>query len=107
LHEAGNVGLKALELVRLVDRQTLGKYRVQQVGVGENGLVFLVSLFGATCSKVEMLIGRRLDWRDYIAATRHAIERESGYWQNRGEPLSLSVPRSIDVTVRDTDFTLP
>ncbi|HXV60033.1 MAG TPA: hypothetical protein VEK15_05020 [Vicinamibacteria bacterium] len=102
--QTGELVLKELELVRLVDQRTLGVYRVQPRGLGESGHVFLATLFGATCSKVEMVSGRKLDWHDYRAALKRAIEREIGYWQNRGEPLPRGAQRVVDVTVRDTDF---
>jgi hypothetical protein len=105
--EAGQLVLKELELVRLVDERTLGKYRVQQRGLGEGGHVFLLTLFGATCSKVEMVSRRTLGWHDYRAALKRAIEREIGYWQNRGESLPRGAQHAVDVTVRDTDFAIP
>lgn len=105
--QAGKVALQKLELVRLVDSRNFGKYRVQQQGGGEGKPVFLVTMFGATCSKVELRSARKLGWNDYLAAMKHAIERESGYWQNRFEPLlSGSIPLALDVTVRDTDFAV-
>ena len=102
--EAGTIVLKELELVRLIQSPTFGKYRIQQPGLGERGPVFLISLFGATCAKVQMMIARKLTWSDYLAAMKRAIERELGYLQARGETLPLSVPRTIDITLRDTDF---
>ncbi|HSF15211.1 MAG TPA: hypothetical protein VLK65_06630, partial [Vicinamibacteria bacterium] len=84
--------------------RTLGVYRVQPRGLGESGHVFLATLFGATCSKVEMVSGRKLGWHDYRSALKRAIEREIGYWQNRGEPLPRRAQQVVDVTVRDTDF---
>jgi hypothetical protein len=104
--EAGSVVLRELELVRLVDQRHYGKYRVQQRGRGEDGLVFLVTLFGATCSKVEMLGTRRLGWRDYVAAMKRAIEREIGYGQNRLAPISGNGAGTVEVVVRDTDFAI-
>jgi hypothetical protein len=103
---AGKLVLKELELVRLVDERTLGMYRVQQRELGESGHVFLVTLFGATCSKVEMVGRRKLGWHDYRAAVRRAIEREIGYWQNGGEPLPRGAQQAVAVTVRDTDFAI-
>lgn len=100
----GELVLKDLELVRVVDKGTLGKYRVQQRGLGERGHVFLVTLFGATCSKVELMRSKKLGWRDYVTAMKRAIEREIGYWQNRGEPLPRGAQQEVVVTVRDTDF---
>lgn len=106
--QVGKLVLKDLELVRLVEERTLGKYRVQQRGLGEGGHVFLVTLFGATCSKVELVSTRKLHGHDYRAALKRAIEREIGYWQNRGEPLPLprGAQQAVDVTVRDTDFSI-
>ncbi len=102
--EAGSEVLRDRELIRLVDTGTLGKYRVQQRGSGQAGPVFLITLYGATCSKIELLGVRKLGWQDYVVAMKRAIAREIGYWQNRGEPLPRGEERAIEVTVRDTDF---
>ena len=90
--------------MRLVDTGTFGRYRVQQRGSGQSGQAFLVTLYGATCSKIELRLCRKLGWQDYVAAMRRAIRREIGYWQNRGEALPLGEARAIEITVRDTDF---
>jgi hypothetical protein len=102
--EAGGEVLRDQELIRLVDTGTLGKYRIQRRGSSQPGPVFLVTLYGATCSKIELLGVRKLGWQDYVAAMRRAIAREIGYWQNRGVPLPRGEERAIEVTVRDTDF---
>jgi hypothetical protein len=104
---AGSEVLRDREIVRLVDTGTLGKYRVGQQGTAQAGPAFLVTLYGATCSKIELLGNRKLDSPDYLAAIKHAIEREIGYWQNRGESLPRDEGREIEVTVRDTDFVIP
>jgi hypothetical protein len=107
--EVGPVVLDDLELVRLEDERNFGKYRIQGREPGQDGPVFQVTLFGATCSKVELLTTRKLGWSDYVAAMKHSIEREIGYWQNRVQPVGTPgplVPRALDVTVRDTDFVL-
>ncbi len=101
---AGSEVLRDQEIVRLVETGTLGKYRVAQRGSGQAGPAFLVTLFGATCSKIELLGIRKLGSRDYLAAVKCAIEREIGYWQSRGEPLPRGEGRPIEVTVRETDF---
>jgi hypothetical protein len=105
--QAGSEVLRDRELVRLVDTGTLGKYRVQPRGLGQAGPAFLVTLYGATCSKIELLGFRRLGWPDYLQAMKRAIEREVGYWQNRGEPLPRGQDRAVAVTVRETDFAAP
>ncbi|HEY7819854.1 MAG TPA: hypothetical protein VIG29_16655 [Vicinamibacteria bacterium] len=105
--QAGSEVLRDREIVCLVDTGTLGKYRVEQRGTAQAGPAFLVTLYGATCSKIELLGNRKLDSPDYLAAIKHAVEREIGYWQNRGQPLQQGEGREIEVTVRDTDFTIP
>ena len=105
--QAGSEVLRDQELVRLVDTGTLGKYRVQQRGSSQKGPVFLITLYGATCSKIELLGSRKLDWVDYVVAMKRAIAREIGYWLNRGEPLPRGEDRAVEVTVRDTDFAAP
>jgi hypothetical protein len=105
--KAGSEVLRDQEIVRLVETGTFGKYRVGPRGSGQAGPAFLVTLFGATCSKIELLGIRKLGSRDYLAAVKHAIEREIGYWQNRGEPLPRDEGRLIEVTIRDADFVLP
>ncbi len=105
--QAGSEVLREREIIPLVDTGTFGKYRVGRRGSGQAGPVFLVTLFGATCSKIEMLGIRKLGSADYLAAVKRAIEREIGYWQNRGEPLPRDEARPIEITVRDTDFVLP
>lgn len=105
--QAGSEVLRDRELVRLVDTGTLGKYRVQPRGFGQTGPAFLITLYGATCSKVELLGFRRLGWPDYLQAMKRAIEREVKYWQNRGEPLPRGRDRTVEVTVRETDFAVP
>jgi hypothetical protein len=102
--QAGSEVLRDQEIVRLVDTGTLGKYRVQQRGSSQSGPAFLVTLYGATCSKIELQLWRKLGWPDYVVAIKRAIAREIGYWQNRGEPLPGGEERPIEVTVRDTDF---
>jgi hypothetical protein len=102
--QAGSEVLRDREIVRLVDTGTIGKYRVGQRGSAQAGPAFLVTLYGATCSKIELLGNRKLDTTDYLAAIKRAIEREIGYWQNRGESLPRDEGREIEVTVRDTDF---
>lgn len=103
--QAGGEVLRDHEIVRLVDTGTLGKYRVQGRGPGQSGPAFLITLYGATCSKVELLGRRKLGWQDYVGAMRRAIAREIEYWRNRGEPLPRGEERAVEVTVRDTDFT--
>ena len=105
--QAGSEVLRDQGIVRLVDTGTLGKYRVQQGGRGQGGPAFLITLYGATCSKIELLGFRKLGWQDYVAAMKRAIAREIGYWQNRGEPLPRGEDRAVEVTVRDTDFAVP
>jgi hypothetical protein len=105
--QAGSEVLRDRELVRLVDTGTFGKYRVQQRGGGQAGPAFLVTLYGATCSKIELLGVRKLGWQDYVVAMKRAIAREIGYWQNRGEPLPRGEDRAVEVTVRETDFAAP
>ncbi len=105
--QAGSEVLRDQEIVRLVERGTFGKYRVGPRGSGQAGPAFLVMLFGATCSKIELLGIRKLGSRDYLAAVKRAIEREIGYWQNRGEPLPRGEGRPIEVTVREADFLVP
>lgn len=105
--QAGSEVLRDQELVRLVDTGTLGKYRVQQRGPGQAGPAFLITLYGATCSKIELLGFRKLGWQDYVVAMKRAIAREIGYWQNRGEPLPRGEDRAVEVTVRETDFAAP
>ena len=102
--QAGSEVLRDREIVRLVDTGTLGKYRVQQRGGGQAGPAFLLTLYGATCSKIELLGVRKLGWPDYVHAMKRAITREIGYWQNRGEALPRGDDRAIEVTVRETDF---
>lgn len=102
--KAGSEVLRDRELVHLVDTGTLGKYRVQQRGAGHKGPAFLVTLYGATCSKIELQGSRKLGWQDYVDAMGRAIARELGYWQNRGERLPEGGERAVEVTVRDTDF---
>jgi hypothetical protein len=102
--QAGSEVLRDREIVRLVDTGTLGKYRIQQRGSSQSGPAFLVTLYGATCSKIELQLWRKLGWQDYVDAMKRAIAREIGYWQNRGEPLPLGEERAMEVTVRDTDF---
>jgi hypothetical protein len=101
---AGSEVLRDRELVRLVDTGTLGKYRVQPRGLGQAGPAFLVTLYGATCSKISLRGFRRLGWPDYVVAMKRAIEREVGYWQNRGELLPRARDRAVEVTVRESDF---
>jgi hypothetical protein len=106
--KAGGEVLRDQELIRLVDTGTLGKYRVQQRGPGgQAGPAFLITLYGATCSKIELRGLRKLSWQDYVVAMKRAIAREIGYWQNRGEPLPRGEERAVEVTVRDTDFAVP
>ena len=105
--QAGSEVLRDQEIVRLVDTGTLGKYRVQQRGRGQTGPAFLITLYGATCSKIELLGFRKLGWPDYVAAMKRAIAREIGYWQNRGETLPRGEVQAVEVTVRDTDFAVP
>jgi hypothetical protein len=105
--QAGSEVLRDRELVHLVDTGTLGKYRIQPRGLGHPGPTFLVTLYGATCSKIELLGFRRLEWLDYLTAMKRAIEREVGYWQNRGESLPRGKDRAVEVTVRETDFAKP
>jgi hypothetical protein len=105
--KAGSEVLRDREVVRLVDTGTLGKYRVQQRGPGQAGPAFLITLYGATCSKIELRGFRKLGWQDYVVAMKRAIAREIGYWQNRGEPLPRGEERAVEVTVRDTDFAVP
>ena len=105
--QAGSEVLRDRELVRLVDTGTLGKYRVQPRGLGKAGPAFLVTLYGVTCSKIELLGFRRLGWPDYLQAMKRAIEREVGYWQNRGELLPRGQDRAVEITVRETDFVVP
>jgi hypothetical protein len=102
--QAGSEVLRDREIVRLVDTGTLGKYRVQQRGGGQVGPAFLVTLYGVTCSKIELLGVRKLGWPDYVQAMKRAITREVGYWQNRGEALPPGDDRAVEVTVRETDF---
>ncbi len=102
--QAGSEVLRDREIVRLVDTGTLGKYRVQQRGGGQVGPAFLLTLYGATCSKIELLGVRKLEWPDYVQAMKRAITREIGYWQNRGEALPRGEDRDVEVTVRETDF---
>jgi hypothetical protein len=102
--QAGSEVLREREIVRLVDTETLGKYRVQQRGSGKGGPAFLITLFGATCSKIELMGFRKLGWQDYLAAMKRAISREMQYWQNRGEALPRGDEPPIEITVRDTDF---
>jgi hypothetical protein len=102
--QAGSEVHRDRELVRLVDTGTLGKYRVQPRGLGQAGPAFLLTLYGATCSKIELMGFRRLGWPDYVAAMKRAIEREVGYWQNRGELLPRARDRAVEVTVRESDF---
>jgi hypothetical protein len=104
--EVGALVLQPLELVRVIDKPTWGQYRVQQEGLGENGHVFVANLYGATCAKVELLMKRRLGWPDYLAAIKHAIEREIGDWESRGAPLPRGEQRAVEVAVRDIDFAL-
>jgi hypothetical protein len=96
---AGKLHLKELKLVRLIDE-------LKQKGRGEGGPAFLVTLFGSTCSKIELLGRRNLGWHDYLAAMKRAIEREIGYWQNRGTLLPTGEQQVVYVMVRDEDFTL-
>jgi len=105
--QAGSEVLRDREIVRFVDTGTLGKYRVQQRGPGQAGPAFLITLYGATCSKIELLGFRKLGWQDYVVAMKRAIAREIGYWQNRGEPLPRGEDRAVEVTVRETDFAAP
>jgi hypothetical protein len=105
--QAGSEVLRDREIVRLVDTGTLGKYRVQQRGPGQAGPAFLITLYGSTCSKIELSGIRKLGWQDYIVAMKRAIAREIGYWQNRGEALPRGEDRAVEVTVRDTDFAAP
>lgn len=105
--QAGGEVLRDQELIRLVDTGTLGKYRVQQRAPRQEGPAFLVTLYGATCSKIELLGFRKLGWQDYVAAMKRAISREMGYWRNRGEALPRGEDRAIEVTVRETDFAAP
>jgi hypothetical protein len=102
--QAGSEVLRDQEIVRLIDTGTLGKYRVQRRGSGQAGPVFLITLYGATCSKIELLGSRKLGWQDYVVAMKRAITREIGYWLNLGEPLPRGEERAVEVTVRDTDF---
>jgi len=102
--QAGSEVLRDQEIVRLIDTGTLGKYRVQRRGSGQAGPVFLITLYGATCSKIELLGSRKLGWQDYVVAMKRAITREIGYWLNLGEPLPRGEDRAVEVTVRDTDF---
>lgn len=105
--QSGSEVLRDREIVRLADTGTLGKYRVGRRGSAQAGPAFLVTLYGATCSKIERLGNRKLDSADYLSAIKHAIEREIAYWQNRGESLPWDEGREIEVTVRDTDFAIP
>lgn len=105
--QAGSEVLRDQEIVRLVDTGTLGKYRVKQRGSGQAGPVFLITLYGATCSKIELLGFRKLGWQDYVVAMKRGIAREMGYWQNRGEPLPRGEDRAVEITVRETDFAAP
>ena len=105
--QAGSEVLRDREIVHLVDTGTLGKYRVQQRGPGQAGPAFLITLYGATCAKIELLGSRKLDWQDYVVAMKRAIAREIGYWQNRGKALPRGEDRAVEVTVRDTDFAAP
>lgn len=103
--QAGSEVLRDREIVRLVDTGTLGKYLVQRRGPGgQAGPAFLITLYGATCSKIELLGYRKLGWQDYVLAMKRAISREIGYWQNRGEPLPGSDDPAVEVTVREADF---
>ena len=104
---AGGEVLRDHEILRLLDLGTLGKYRVRRRGPGQAGPAFVVTLYGATCSKIELRSFRKLGWQDYVAAMKRAIAREIGYWQNRGEALPRNEERAVEVTVRDTDFALP
>jgi len=97
---AGKLDLKELKLVRLIDE-------LQQKVRGEGGPAFLVTLFGSTCSKIELLGWRKPGWHDYLAAMKRAIEREIGYWQNRETLLPTGEQRVVYVTVGDEDFTIP
>ncbi len=101
---AGSEVLRDQEILHLVDTGTFGKYRVQQRGSGQAGPAFLITLYGATCSKIELRASGKLGWQDYVAAMRRAVAREMGYWQNRGERLPGGDERAVEVTVRDTDF---
>lgn len=76
--QAGSEVLRDRELVRLVDTGTLGKYRVQPRGLGKAGPAFLVTLYGVTCSKIELMGFRRLGWPDYLQAMKRAIKGKSG-----------------------------
>jgi hypothetical protein len=102
--KAGSEVFRDQELLHLVDTGTFGKYRVQPRGSGQAGPAFLVTLYGATCSKIELRAFRKLGWQDYVAAMKRAVAREIGYWQNRGERLPGGDQRAVEVTVRDTDF---
>jgi hypothetical protein len=102
--QSGSEVLRDREIVRLVDTGTLGKYRVQPRGPGQAGPAFLLTLYGATCSKIELLGVRKLGWADYVQAMKRAITREIGYWQNRGEALPEGGDRAVEITVRESDF---
>jgi hypothetical protein len=97
---AGKLHLKEAE-ARSPHRRTPQKAR------GEGGPAFLVTLFGYTCTKIELLGWRNLGWYDYLAAMKRAIEREIGFWQNRGTLLPTGEQQVVYVTVRDEDFTIP
>lgn len=105
--QTGSEVFRDHEIVRLVDTGTLGKYRVQRRGPGQSGPAFLITLYGATCSKIELLGRRKLGWQDYVGAMKRAITREIEYSRNRGESLPSGKERAVEVTVRDTDFDVP
>ena len=101
----GSEVLRSYEFVRLTDTPSFGRYLVQQKqAFGSQGLSFIVTLYGATCSKVELRSGGSIGWPQYLGAMKHAIDREVGYRRGRGEATAPNGGQSVDVTVRDTDF---
>jgi hypothetical protein len=102
---SGDLVVSGLQVCTIQSTRSLGKYRVEQKGLGDRGHVFILTLFGATCSKARIILWwRELTKDDVVQAMKRAIEREIGYYQNRGAALPIGAERKIEITIRDTDF---
>ena len=100
----GEFVLNHLEYRPLSLRSGLAKWRVQEKDRSGEGSVFLVTLFGATRTKMEDILWRKLTEADIETAIQRAIARETRKWRRRGAELPRGESNPIEVTIRDEDF---
>jgi hypothetical protein len=93
-------GGRASTLELRLEEGTSGSTR-RRVRRGGGGPEFIVSLLGATLSKMEELHHRELTLEDVRAGIHRAVERAEGYL-DRGDLPPGEAPSEIAVSVRDS-----